>query len=437
MSAERGRRTVVFLGAGASRPFGYPLTAGILPAIWSGLHTSTGKHSWTRWAGMKGRKDEAARLRDFLSMLYPGLNDSQSLEDSISIVDVISLVEQMALEGRSPSPALGEQDVLLARRVLNKAINGVLHGRRKREYAERLARWVLGTAMAHEDNRVTVISTNYDTAVERHIFDPFVTLGISIGKHIDFGMHWRDAFRARMHVRPAPARMALLKLHGSLNWLRCEVCGHITVNVRKRIAAMDHWQPKVRQPYNTCWCNGVLRSILVTPSIVRDVRDANLLGIWKAAVEDLRMADEWIFVGYSLPAEDIAIRSLLLRAWHARRARRLKVRVVQRELPPARADAAAQPSETYRRYRLLFPSANLKERDYSREGVEVWVDGLEAPSEKDLMERLRATLGGISERMVAKRERQRALIESEREEGRARQARRRQRPSHRTSSSRT
>src|SRR5688572_23484592 len=86
-----------------------------------------------------------------------------------------------------------------------------------------------------------------------------------------------------------------------------------------------------------------------------------------------------IFVGYSLPTEDIAIRSLLLRAWHARRRKNLRVRVIQFE-----DLKAAVPSETYKRYRLFFPSFALKETNYHRDGVEAFVDGLEAPSESKL-----------------------------------------------------
>ena len=42
--------------------------------------------------------------------------------------------------------------------------------------------------------------------------------------------------------------------------------------------------------------------------LVRDIRDSNLLQIWKAAMEALRTADQIVFIGYSLPAEDFAIK---------------------------------------------------------------------------------------------------------------------------------
>lgn len=48
--------------------------------------------------------------------------------------------------------------------------------------------------------------------------------------------------------------------------------------------------------------------------MVRDIRDPNILQVWRAAVEALRTAETWTIIGYSLPAEDLAIRSIFIRA---------------------------------------------------------------------------------------------------------------------------
>jgi hypothetical protein len=239
-----------------------------------------------------------------------------------------------------------------------------------------------------------VISTNYDAAVERALFERLIDHGVSVGQVINFGMPWRDAFKDRLHLRPPGARLAILKLHGSLNWLRCEQCGHVTVNVTKRIAPLDNWERE-----------GLLRSILVTPSVVRDVRDANLLGIWRAALEDLREADEWIFIGHSLPTEDIAIRSVLLRTWHARRRKGLRVRVVQFE--PMGPWGSSIPTETYRRFRLYFPPSALAEANYRRDGFENFVDALEVLTDPRLNARIECAFDGDSARELKRVRRRR------------------------------
>jgi hypothetical protein len=57
---------------------------------------------------------------------------------------------------------------------------------------------------------------------------------------------------------------------------------------------------------------------IVAPSFVRSVRDANLRELWKNSLDVLRRSNEWVVVGYSLPPEDLAIRSLFVRAFQAR-----------------------------------------------------------------------------------------------------------------------
>ena len=52
--------------------------------------------------------------------------------------------------------------------------------------------------------------------------------------------------------------------------------------------------------------------------MVRDIRDPNILQIWMSALEAMRLAGKWHMIGYSMPPEDLAIRSLLIRAFHAR-----------------------------------------------------------------------------------------------------------------------
>jgi NAD-dependent SIR2 family protein deacetylase len=388
------RRTVVFLGAGASVPHGFPTTDGILPRIWEGLNDG----SWRGWPGLRGKRAAAARaaeLRDLLRVLLPGLGKSRRFAGGASIVDVISLLDQLIGEGRSPFPKLSEDRIRRSRGMLQIAINSVLRGTKRPALRDGLVDWLLSESVSGKQSRVTLVSTNYDTVVEQEIFNRLVDLRASVGRSVDFGIPWRDTFRDILHVRPRSCRLAVYKLHGSLNWLRCETCGHVSINVRQRIATLEFWQ-EVRQ-YNECHCGGRLRSVVVTPSVVRDIRDANLLSIWNAALEDLRRAHEWILIGYSLPSEDIAIRSLLLRAYHTRtRPSGLRIRVVQREP----ADQAARGASVERlRYRAFFPESHLRERDYLTGGVEPFVASCPAPP-RDLRSRLRRGFPPASRRSL-------------------------------------
>jgi RimJ/RimL family protein N-acetyltransferase len=96
---------------------------------------------------------------------------------------------------------------------------------------------------------------------------------------------------------------------------------------------------------NTCHClQGPLRPVIVAPSMVRQVRDPNLLSIWQRSLEALRTARRWFIIGYSLPGEDLAIRSILMRA---ERAHDGPLSVAAYQMDSKR--------ETKPRYELLFP----------------------------------------------------------------------------------
>jgi hypothetical protein len=216
----------------------------------------------------------------------------------------------------------------------------------------------MGLAPSPAD-RVTLVSTNYDIEVEQELY---TRLRYQVFAQVDFGMRVRDPVSGNVWPRPEPARFGVYKLHGSLNWLRCDLCGNVYLNPVGAIAYLsfllgddaERRSPEVswlRQledaGANECHCgHRPLRHVIVAPSFVRDVRDPMLLEVWRSALEALREAEKWIVVGYSLPPEDVAIRAMLLRAYQGRDTHRPpEIVVVQK--------GEQDPELT--RYRLLFP----------------------------------------------------------------------------------
>jgi hypothetical protein len=173
----------------------------------------------------------------------------------------------------------------------------------------------------------------------------------------------RDPSEGVVYPRPNKASFGVYKLHGSLNWLRCDLCDNIYVNPVGAIAYLsfllgdeverrkrgDPWLEHLEDSgANKCHCGyRPLRHVIVAPSFVRAVRDVILLEIWRNALEALRQAEEWIIIGYSIPPEDVAIRSMLLRAYRGRdTGQRPRVTVIQRE----------KKEPELSRYHLLFPN---------------------------------------------------------------------------------
>ena len=100
--------------------------------------------------------------------------------------------------------------------------------RRPSEFESEVRRtvyWILDLAI-HQ--RVTVISTNYDSEVQQQIYK-------RLGYHrtlsqVAFETSVRDPPERTTYQRPDDARIGFYKLHRSLNWLRSNLCDTIYVN---------------------------------------------------------------------------------------------------------------------------------------------------------------------------------------------------------------
>jgi hypothetical protein len=302
------QRHVVFLGAGASRAMGYALTSEILPSITRRLSAGFGDERLDN-------DDARNTLEHCLKAALPAL-DSQS--DHLPLVThVLSLLDYCILNDETLVPRL---DLREARALLEWSIINVLtapiHAATVNPKA--FARWLLSQSAA-------VISTNYDVGVDL----PLLREGLNDFSvdypTVDFGFTWRDLDNGDTVPPPQIARLVIYKLHGSLNWLKCGRCGYIYVNFAAPIVVLDGDD----SPAATCHCGDTLKAILVAPSFVRTVRDPSVLSTWHRALERLRRATTWTFIGYSLPPEDVALRGLILRAFHGT-PRKPRIHVVTR-----------------------------------------------------------------------------------------------------------
>jgi hypothetical protein len=339
--ARKGVRKVVFVGAGASRAFGYALTSEILPELWKRLK-----------ANKLGIGEEESRVvRRVVRGIVPGIDQALAKKQELPLItDILSLFDYCILNGEELGVLRATATLHEVRQLLDRAIVEILNTpiHRPSSNPNELVRRF--RADLERGNHVTVISTNYDVTLDIPIFERILGNWMRNYDKIDFGFSWRDPDDGEIVPPPRLPQIALYKLHGSLNWLKCGRCGFIYVNFIGSIADL----PGRRTLGAYCHCgHEPLRTELVTPSFIREVRDRSLLSIWKSAGEALRLATEWTFIGYSLPPEDVAIRSLLVRSFLGHGGARPKVRVVGRT------------DQVGLRYRMMFPRS-----EYTVDGLE-------------------------------------------------------------------
>jgi hypothetical protein len=318
---------VYFLGAGCSYNFGYPVTGSIMPEILE-LLTKGNLFKIGDRKTLREKKLEKELLR-LLYLLYPGLKQKFIPKVIPNITEVLSFVDHCCLYGLPPHPEVSDETLEKLRHLLNRAVSELLLTYEETPYTreeKRLLAKFIDPLKRHKRTEVmTIITTNYDQVIEREFSAHMIR------QQVDFGIPYRDIHTSKLIQQPANPLFRFYKLHGSLNWTRCDLCGHYCINPYAAIADLAFLERA--DDINTCICSDTLRlkSVMVAPSLVRDIRDANLLQIWKGATEAIRTADKLVFIGYSLPAEDLAIKSIIMRGMNGRdKKSKLKVIVVQK-----------------------------------------------------------------------------------------------------------
>jgi NAD-dependent SIR2 family protein deacetylase len=373
LRSHRCENIVIFLGAGASATFGYPLTSEILPTILRWINDDDFLDGFPGDPENTGRQNRAL-LKSHISRTLPG--KSLKRNNLPLVTSLLSLTDYAIITDQSLLPGQSIDELRRVRRLLERGILEVIGDHEYFTGAEEklLERFcsVLGHISNLETcNRLTIITTNYDIAADEIAFRcASVARGRrryweedSIAARVDFGFPWLHSRmeRVRQYPQPETPLLAVYKLHGSTNWLRCPLCANIYINPQSSI-----WHQAYRQRLdwnNRCHCSATkLVAQIVSPSFVREMREPNLLSTWKGALDALRRASHWIVIGYSFPDEDLGVRALLTRAYGSR-VNRPHITVIQRD------DSA------FPRYDAFFDSDGLT---YCVGGLSAFIKACEA-----------------------------------------------------------
>lgn len=112
----------------------------------------------------------------------------------------------------------------------------------------------------------------------------------------------------------------LLKLHGSMNWLQCKRCQRLFVTFFEKIAIGEYVNKPVCRECEINFKNELtpdggafLSSLLIMPTLLKDLNNFQLKLIWQNAGIELSEASTIVFMGYSFPMADFELRQLLAR----------------------------------------------------------------------------------------------------------------------------
>ncbi|MBN2578823.1 MAG: hypothetical protein JXB10_07520 [Pirellulales bacterium] len=257
------------------------------------------------------RRVITANLRKFWRDVF-GYEDGMakpSFEDHFTLLDLAANV------GHNIGPCYTPARLRALRRISIHRVFEILdlHFRESNQISTFLKKLVCGKS--------ALVSLNWDTVVEAHLFRMAVDFSYGIGgRFLDNHEPRRDAF-------------PLIKLHGSANWHYCDSChttlfggqsdGKTTLTHKTFLEANDFRNvlndgDKVaaelaKNSGTQCpVCrNQKTTARVATFSYAKAFDFFPYHASWDRALTQLRTARRWIFIGYSLPEADFAFKHLL------------------------------------------------------------------------------------------------------------------------------
>jgi len=292
-------QVVFILGAGASRHAGAPLMNEFLEAAWDTL--------------LDGRLGEAER-KDF-ELVRRGVNElqvahSKSDLDIWNVESVFDAFEMAALVGRlgdvPPHDVrrLPEAMRLLIVETIRSKVQLPLLAGPRHEWIVAASRAYgafvdgLGAMRQRAGSYPAVITFNYDVCLD-------YALAVS-----------RRSYSYCLDNGGGKDTVALMKLHGSLNWGYCGRCekveetrlqelvshhGAESVHLREVLPAVPPPCPE---------CKGQREALIVPPTLSKAEHQRKLGPVWEAAAHRLSEAEHVFVCGYSLPETDLFFRYL-------------------------------------------------------------------------------------------------------------------------------
>lgn len=326
---------VYFLGAGASKEAGVPTTDVLLEEILTRLKQSKKRPRLREFCRTfdlgPNREGQRPAVVEAISLIDTCIRDERPLSRKLDLEALEKIRGELIFEiskeiGRArPS----KSDLLRIPRDAKTQTRGrkLYVARYQKRFAQMLRPRprLEASPLLQADS---IITTNYDTTLDRALYE-LVYWQASTGDK-DFSPFWdvflgsnfRDPDDDSDALEDRESTIDLLKLHGSVNWLYCPRCSRIFV-----AAFTNSVEYLIDGPLRETRCHceyKPLEPVLIAPSSRQEIVNPHLQSIWMNAYHVLESSGRWVFVGYSLPEEDLAVRALLFRAKDSRIMRGLK-----------------------------------------------------------------------------------------------------------------
>ncbi|ADE11341.1 SIR2 family protein [Sideroxydans lithotrophicus] len=282
---KRIRDTVYVVGAGFSKGCGYPLTRDLLFDVWA-------------------RIDDTHRdsLRKIIEFHHPHFREDKqaSFPNIEKLLTELTVNIDLFKSSRRYKGNFQKEELIEARQALLSTIASWFHEIYK---DAKLTPWLDEFVQIVQEEEAGIITFNWDLLLDQKMFGRDITpdqygLGKELPKNGPF----------------------ILKPHGSLNWYTSDEVNSV-IEERRLIlfhARKSNHQVEVFIPPREIKTkvNKKYTPLIVAPSYLKDFSKPVFRHIWKHSTELLSTAKRIIFLGYSLPDDDLQARYILRCGFH-------------------------------------------------------------------------------------------------------------------------
>lgn len=283
-------KNVYIFGAGASAAEGAPVVHNFLRIAY-------------RYLKEEAQDADLEIVWDFLEHFYGRrmeINSSKDLVNYPGIDEIFNIVDWYLLQNQAFSARFSRSRMYELKMALVKLISATLD--RSLQSNNRIHQSFVIEAINKASELPVFISLNYDVVLDRAIRKSgFAT------EYGFYGTHDNKRLST-------PGKIPLYKLHGSLNWSFCPLCGEISDHKEK----VAHLLFSQDNPVTCENChNENSQAIIIAPTLYKSYNISRLNNIWDSAALAISRADRLFFIGYSLAPADTPIIAMVKRALNA------------------------------------------------------------------------------------------------------------------------
>lgn len=298
-------------------------------------------------------------VKQFIEDIYYPL---ESEGNCPAIEDVLSLIDYVIQRKEALSRKYLLDDLITVRNNLIYLIGTVIKkGVESPQNNLGLSREFISLLAKQSDSRISIISSNYDIIIDNALLEKAnsCNYGIRLRYNLE-EPNW--PLEGRPHESEEwvfldgrgllnKGNFQLLKIHGSLNWLYCPKCDELDITIGVKGSPIKQEEQSKYLCVNK-FCTSNYEPLLVTPTMLKIYSNTFLRRLWTLAEEEISKATELILIGYSLPAADYHIRSLIPKAFAKNKnSKRPKITVVEDKVNKENKERIEEVKE---RYTMLF-----------------------------------------------------------------------------------